>query len=61
MIGKWYSKEVAKIKKDKNEEFIDILMKLKSYQNFEPAGRDTCTRRLIDECIEKYSSENRKL
>lgn len=47
-------------KKRKNEEFIDILLRLKDFQNFEPATRDTNTRRLINEAIEKYSSENRK-
>ena len=47
-------------KRRKNEEFIDILLKLKDFQNFEPATRDTNTRRLINEAIEKYSSQLRK-
>lgn len=51
---------VEKVKKVKNEEFLDILIRLKEYQNFDIAGRDTCTRRLIDESIEQFSSENRQ-
>jgi hypothetical protein len=50
---------IKRIKRRKNEEFMDILYKLKEYQNFEPAGKDTHTRRLIEESIEKYASENR--
>ena len=39
----------------KNEEFLKDLKKLMSYQSFEQAGRETCTRNFLEDCIEKYS------
>ena len=42
----------------KNKNFIEILKRLKEYQEYTPAMRDTLTRRLIDEAIEEYSNEN---
>lgn len=42
----------------KNKDFVALLKLLKKYQGFEPASRDTLTRRLIDESIIEYSNEN---
>lgn len=44
----------------KNKDFVEVLKLLKKYQNFEPASRDTHTRRLINEAIQEYSNENSK-
>ena len=39
------------------EEFIRILKRLKDYQNFDSASRDTYTRRLLNESIKRYADE----
>ena len=41
----------------KNKDFVSILKLLKNYQSFEPASRDTHTRRLINEAIKEYSND----
>lgn len=44
----------------KDRDFVQMLLRLKEYQRFEPAGRDSCTRRCINEGIEKYASRRIK-
>ena len=49
---------LSKESERKNKDFVALLKLLKKYQSFEPASRDTLTRRLIDESIIEYSNEN---
>lgn len=49
---------LSKESERKNKNFVDILNKLKEYQNFESASRDTCTRRLINQALQEYSNTN---
>ena len=44
----------------KDRDFVQILLRLREYQKFEPAGREACTRRCINESIEKYASRRIK-
>lgn len=52
-------KDIKKLRKRKNEEFVGILNHIKSCQNYEPATRDTQVRRVVNEAIERYADENR--
>lgn len=45
----------------KEKEILCILWQLKDYEKFEPAGRDTATRNLVNEEIAKHSSNLRLL
>lgn len=42
--------------KRQRTEFVKILYELKEYQNFEPVGKDTYTRRCIDNALHRYDA-----
>ena len=46
---------IKNMNKSRNNEILKILKQLETYQKFESAGREICTRNYIEDCIEKYS------
>ena len=54
---------ISRIRKLQSSEILDLLFKLQKIQNdsYEKASKDTLMRNMINENIEKYTEEKRRL
>lgn len=54
---------ISKMRKLQSSEILDLLFKLQEIQNdsYEKASKDTLMRNMINENIEKYTEEKRRL